>query len=117
MTRRTTDFAGTDVLGLASERAAAREPLVPSTVVEARGPASARVTAKTIFDGEEIEIVLRGRVRGGSARSTIAPVAIETLETENPQIVDVDLGSTAVQRNVSAGQRLDRRLFPRQQAS
>ena len=115
MTKRTADFAGKNVPSQASERAAAREPFVPSTVVEARGFASAYVGGKTAFDLEET--ALRGWIRGGAAGSTIALATIETLETKDQQIVEVDLDETAVGGNVNAGRQMDLRPLPREPAS
>jgi hypothetical protein len=115
MTKRTGDFAGKGVLSRASERAAAGEPFVPSTVVEARGFASASVSSKTTFDVEDA--VLRGWVRRGPAGSTIALATIEILETEGPQIVDVGPDKMAAGGNVNAGRRMDLRPFPHEPAS
>ena len=53
MTKRTGDFAGKDVPSRASERAAAGEPFVPGTVVDARGFASEYVGGTTVFDVED----------------------------------------------------------------
>jgi xanthine dehydrogenase accessory factor len=88
-TRRTLDFAGTEVLNVAAELMAAREPFALCIVVEARGSTSARVGAKAVFNSEGA--VMCGWVGGGCAESTIAHAVIESLETEIPQIVDVDL--------------------------
>lgn len=89
MTKRTTDFVGTDILTVTAELFAARTPFALSIVVEARGSTSARVGSKAIFDVEGA--VMYGWVGGGCAESTIAHAAIEALETEVPQVVDVDL--------------------------
>ncbi len=89
MTKGTADFAGTEVLSVTAELMAAREPFALSIVVEARGSTSARVGAKAVFNLEGA--VLCGWVGGGCAESTIAHAVIESLETEIPQIVDVDL--------------------------
>jgi hypothetical protein len=60
---------------------------------------------------------LRGWIRRGPAGSTIALATIETLETEDPQIVDVVLDQIAVGRNVNAGRQMDPRPFPHEPAS
>ncbi|WP_271599421.1 XdhC family protein [Bradyrhizobium sp. CCBAU 45384] len=89
MTRPTADFAGTDVLTVTSELMAAQRPFALGIVIEAKGSTSARVGAKAIFDGEGT--VICGWVGGGRAESTIAHAAIEVLESEIPQVVDLDL--------------------------
>jgi xanthine dehydrogenase accessory factor len=89
MTDRTADFAGTDVLTVTAELMAAREPFALGIVIEAKGSTSARLGAKAIFNADGA--VTCGWVGGGCADSTIAHAAIESLETEIPQVVDVDL--------------------------
>jgi xanthine dehydrogenase accessory factor len=89
MTHRTADFAGTDVLTVTAELIAAGEPFALGIVVEAKGSTSARLGAKAVFNAEGA--VMCGWVGGGCAESAIAHAAIESLETEIPQVVDVDL--------------------------
>ncbi|MGX4805466.1 XdhC family protein [Bradyrhizobium guangdongense] len=89
MTKPTADFAGTDFLTVTSELVAAKRPFALGIVIEAKGPALASVGAKAIFDGEGT--VMCGWFGGGCAESTIAHAAIEALESEIPQVVDVDL--------------------------
>jgi xanthine dehydrogenase accessory factor len=101
MTTRTTDFAGTDVLTVTAELLAARKPFALSIVVEARGSTSARVGAKAVFDVEGA--VMCGWVGGGCAESTIAHAAIEALETEIPQVVDVDLDDEVLGAGMPCG--------------
>jgi xanthine dehydrogenase accessory factor len=80
---------------------AAREPFALGIVVEARGSTSARVGAKTVFNVEGA--VMCGWVGGGCAESTIAHAAIESLETEIPQIVDVDLDDEVLGAGMPCG--------------
>jgi len=79
----------------------AREPFALGIVVEARGSTSARVGAKAVFNVEGA--VMCGWVGGGCAESTIAHAAIESLETEIPQIVDVDLDDEVLGAGMPCG--------------
>ena len=86
-TKRTVDFAGIDVPSVAAQLMTVREPFALSIVVEARGrrpPVSVPKPSST---------VKATRFAGVSAEgaSTIAHASIKSLETETPQIVDVDL--------------------------
>lgn len=101
MTRPTADFAGTDVLTVTSELMAAQRPFALGIVIEAKGFTSARVGAKAIFDGEGT--VICGWVGGGCAESTIAHAAIEVLESEIPQVVDVDLDDEVLGAGMPCG--------------
>ena len=101
MTNRAADFAGTDVLTVTAELIAAREPFALGIVVEARGSTSARVGAKAVFNVEGA--VMCGWVGGGCAESTIAHAAIESLETEIPQVVDVDLDDEVLGAGMPCG--------------
>ena len=101
MTNRTADFAGTDVLTVTAELVAARQPFALGIVIEARGSTSARVGAKAVFNVEGD--VISGWVGGGCAESTIAHAAIESLETEIPQIVDVDLDDEVLGAGMPCG--------------
>lgn len=100
-TKRAADFAGTEVLSVTAEMMAAREPFALSIVVEARGSTSARVGAKAVFNVEGA--VMCGWVGGGCAESTIAHAVIESLETEIPQIVDVDLDDDVLGAGMPCG--------------
>jgi len=100
-TNRVADFAGTDVLSVTAELIAAREPFALGLVIEARGSTSARVGAKAVFNVEGA--VMCGWVGGGCAESTIAHAAIESLETEIPQIVDVDLDDEVLGAGMPCG--------------
>lgn len=100
-TKRTADFEGTDVLSLTAELMSAREPFALGIVIEARGSTSARVGAKALFNSEGT--VMCGWVGGGCAESTIAHAVIESLETEAPQIVDVDLDDEVLGAGMPCG--------------
>ena len=101
MSNRIPDFAGKDVLSVAAGLAADRTPFALCIVVEAKGSTSARAGAKAVFDSEGT--VLCGWVGGGCAESTIAHAAIEALETETPQIVDVDLDDEVLGAGMPCG--------------
>ncbi len=87
--KRAVDFAGMDVPNVAAQLMTVREPFALNIVVEARVSTSACVSAKAVFDREGD--VICGCVGGGCVESTIAHASIKSLETETPQIVDVDL--------------------------
>jgi xanthine dehydrogenase accessory factor len=101
MTNRAADFTGTDVLTVTAELIAAGEPFALCIVVEARGSTSARLGAKAVFNAEGA--VMCGWVGGGCAESTIAHAAVESLETEIPQIVDVDLDDEVLGAGMPCG--------------
>jgi xanthine dehydrogenase accessory factor len=101
ITNRVADFAGIDVLSVTAELIAAREPFALAVVIEAGGSTSARVGAKAVFNVEGA--VICGWVGGGCAESTIAHAAIESLETEIPQIVDVDLDDEVLGAGMPCG--------------
>jgi xanthine dehydrogenase accessory factor len=101
MTNRTADFTGTDVLTVTAELITAGVPFALCIVVEARGSTSARLGAKAVFDAEGA--VMCGWVGGGCAESTIAHAAVESLETEIPQIVDVDLDDEVLGAGMPCG--------------
>jgi xanthine dehydrogenase accessory factor len=98
------DFTGTDVLRVAADLIAGRRPFVLGTVIEAQGSTSARAGAKAIFDTEGV--VVAGWVGGGCAESTIAHAAIECLESETPQVVDVDLDDEVLGAGMPCGGRM-----------
>jgi xanthine dehydrogenase accessory factor len=101
MTNRTAGFAGTDVLTVTAELMTAGEPFALCIVVEARGSTSARPGSKAVFNAEGA--VLCGWVGGGCAESTIAHAAVESLETETPQVVDVDLDDEVLGAGMPCG--------------
>ena len=99
--KRTVDFTGTDVLSATAQLMALREPFALGIVIEARGSTSARVGAKAVFNREGE--VICGWVGGGCAESTIAHAAVESVETETPQIVDVDLDDEVLGAGMPCG--------------
>ena len=101
MTNRAADFAGTDVLTVIAELIAAGEPFALGIVVEAKGSTSARPGARAVFNVEGA--VMCGWVGGGCAESTIAHAAIESLETEMPQVVDVNLDDEVLGAGMPCG--------------
>lgn len=104
MSERKADFSGTDVLSVASGLIAARRPFALSIVIEAQGSTSARAGAKALFDTEGS--VVAGWVGGGCAESTIAHAALECLQTETSQIVDVDLDDEVLGAGMPCGGRI-----------
>ncbi len=99
--KRPADFTGTDVLSAAAQLTALREPFALGIVIEARGSTSARVGAKAAFNREGD--VICGWVGGGCAESAIAHAAIESIETETPQIVDIDLDDEVLGAGMPCG--------------
>lgn len=95
------DFTATDVLSIAAGLVAARRPFALGIVVEARGSTSARAGAKAVFDPEGA--VMAGWVGGGCAESTIAHAAVECIEAEAPQMVDVDLDDEVLGAGMPCG--------------
>jgi xanthine dehydrogenase accessory factor len=101
MSERSADFTGTDILSMAAELIAARQPFVLSIVIEAKGSTSARAGAKAIFDAEGA--VIAGWVGGGCAESAVAHAAVESIETGTPQIVDIDLDDEVLGAGMPCG--------------
>ncbi|MCC6946168.1 MAG: XdhC family protein [Bradyrhizobiaceae bacterium] len=89
---------------MAAELIAAQRPFALAIVIEAHGSTSARAGAKAVFDAEGT--VLAGWAGGGCAESTIAHAAVECLETETPQIVDVDLDDEVLGAGMPCGGRM-----------
>jgi len=104
MSKSASHVSETDVLGIAAGLTAARRPFAFAIVVEAQGSTSARAGAKAVFDAKGN--VLAGWVGGGCAESTIAHATIECLETEAPQIVDVDLDDEVLGAGMPCGGRM-----------
>jgi len=104
MTKPATYFSETDVLQIAADLAAARQPFALVIVVEAQGSTSARAGAKAVLDAEGT--VLAGWVGGGCAEAIIAYAAIESLESETPQVVDVDLDDEVLGAGMPCGGRM-----------
>ncbi len=101
MSKDASHISGTDILGIAADLAAARRPFALALVIEANGSTSARAGAKAVFDIEGT--VLAGWVGGGCAESTIAHAAVECLETELPQVVNVDLDDEVLGAGMPCG--------------
>jgi xanthine dehydrogenase accessory factor len=90
-----------DPLALAVEMKARREPFAIATVIETRGSTSARLSAKAIFDREGG--VVSGWVGGGCAESTVAHAAIESIESGEPQTIDIDLDDEVLGAGMPCG--------------
>jgi xanthine dehydrogenase accessory factor len=78
-----------DILVLSAQLRTKREPFVLATVIEAEGSTSASVGGKAIFDPEGA--VITGWVGGACAESTVAHPAVECIESEQGQIIELDL--------------------------
>lgn len=101
MSKGTFRGSETDILSVAAGLTHARHPFALAIVIEAKGSTSARAGAKAVFDVEGN--VLAGWVGGGCAESTIAHAAVECLETETPQVVDVDLDDEVLGAGMPCG--------------
>ena len=104
MSVRPADFTGTDILQLATERAAAGRGFALGAVVEAQGSSAGRTGAKALFDVEGE--VIAGWVGGGCAESTVAHAAVEACATGVPQLVEVDLDSEVLGAGMPCGGRM-----------
>lgn len=101
MNTRASHDSETDIPRIAADLTAARRPFALAIVIEAKGSTSARAGAKAVFDSEGT--VIAGWVGGGCAESTIAHAAIECLESETPQIVEVDLDDEVLGAGMPCG--------------
>ena len=90
-----------NILGLAAQLQADKQPFAMATVIETEGSTSARTGAKAIFDREGA--VLAGWVGGGCAKSTVAHAAVEALQTGETQIVDLDLNDEVLGTGMPCG--------------
>jgi len=93
--------ADADVLAVASQLQAKRQPFALATVIETEGSTSARTSAKAIFDAEGG--VVLGWVGGGCAQSTVAHAALESLRTQSSQIVELDLNDEVLGTGMPCG--------------
>jgi xanthine dehydrogenase accessory factor len=93
--------ADDDVLAVASQLQAKKQPFALATVIETEGSTSARTSAKAIFDAEGG--VVLGWVGGGCAQSTVAHAALESLRTSASQIVELDLNDEVLGTGMPCG--------------
>jgi xanthine dehydrogenase accessory factor len=93
--------ADDDVLAVASQLQAKKQPFALATVIETEGSTSARTSAKAIFDAEGG--VVLGWVGGGCAQSTVAHAALESLRTNASQIVELDLNDEVLGTGMPCG--------------
>lgn len=98
------DFPGANVVRVAADLVAARQPFALAIVVDATGSTSARTGDKAIFDTQGA--VLSGWVGGGCAESTIGHAVIESLADATPRIVDVDLDDEVLGAGMPCGGRM-----------
>lgn len=103
MSVRPADFTGTDILQLATERAAAGRGFALGAVVEAQGSSAGRTGAKALFDVEGE--VIAGWVGGGCVESTVAHAAVEACASGTPQLVEVDFDSEVLGAGTPCGGR------------
>lgn len=104
MSRSDSHVFATDVLKVAADLAAAGRAFVLAVVTEAQGSTSARPGAKAIIDSEGT--VVTGWVGGGCAESAVAHAAIECLETQTPQIIEIDLDDEVLGAGMPCGGRM-----------
>src|SRR5215218_1367599 len=90
-----------DILVLAAQLRAKREPFVLATVIEAEGSTSAKLGAKAIFDPEGA--VIAGWVGGGCAESTVAHAAVECIESQEGQVIELDLNDEVLGTGMPCG--------------
>ncbi len=101
MSIETTPASDNDILGTALRLQAARRAFAMATVIETQGSTSARLSAKAIFDRDGA--VISGWVGGGCAESTVAHAAIEAIENDAPQIIDIDLDDEVLGAGMPCG--------------
>lgn len=101
MSIETTPASDSDILSMAMRLQAERRAFVMATVIETQGSTSARPSAKAIFDRDGA--VISGWVGGGCAESTVAHAAIEAIENDAPQIVDIDLDDEVLGAGMPCG--------------
>ena len=91
----------TEVYSFAAELTARRRPFAVATVIATEGSASASVGSKAIIDDEGT--ILAGWVGGGCAQSTVAHAAIDSMETGDGQVVDLDLNDEVLGTGMPCG--------------
>lgn len=90
-----------DIFALAVRLRTNRQAFALATVVAAEGSTSAVPGAKAIFDREGA--VLAGWVGGGCADATVAHAAIESIERERGEIVELDLNDDVLGTGMPCG--------------
>lgn len=98
------DFPEANVVRVAADLLAARQPFALTIVIEATGSTSAHPGDKAIFDTEGT--ILSGWIGGGCAESTIAHTVVESLADATPRIVDVDLDDDVLGAGMPCGGRM-----------
>ena len=78
-----------DILNLLLQLRHTRTPHALATVVEVLGSSSAKISAKAVID--PVGHVLAGWVGGGCAKSMVAEMALQCLQTGDSQMIDIDL--------------------------
>lgn len=98
------DFPEANVVRVAADLLAARQPFALTIVIEATGSTSAHPGDKAVFDTEGT--ILSGWIGGGCAESTIAHAVVESLADATPRIVDVDLDDDVLGAGMPCGGRM-----------
>jgi xanthine dehydrogenase accessory factor len=98
------DFPGANVVRVAADLLAARQPFALTIVIEATGSTSAHPGDKAVFDTEGT--ILSGWVGGGCAESTIAHAVLESIADAMPRIVDVNLDDEVLGAGMPCGGRM-----------
>jgi xanthine dehydrogenase accessory factor len=97
----TASIASRDVLDTMIALRERREPFAVATVVETQGSVSAKTTSKAVIsrDGR----VAAGWVGGGCAEGTVCHAALDSLESGEATIVDLDLNDEVLGTGMPCG--------------
>jgi xanthine dehydrogenase accessory factor len=90
-----------DILAIIAGLQARRKPFALATVIATEGSASAIAGSKAVFDSKGG--IIAGWVGGGCAQSTVAHAAIETIESAQTQIVELDLNDEVLGTGMPCG--------------
>jgi xanthine dehydrogenase accessory factor len=90
-----------DALSCAADLVGHRKPFALATVIATDGSVSAAVGSKAVIDEEGT--ILVGWVGGGCAQSTVAQAAIDSLESGEGQLVDLDLNDEVLGTGMPCG--------------
>lgn len=90
-----------DIFSIAADMQSRRQPFALATVFATEGSASAITGSKAVFDAKGG--IIAGWVGGGCAQSTVAHAAIETIESTQAQIVELDLNDEVLGTGMPCG--------------
>ncbi len=97
----TASIASGDVLDTMIALRNRREPFAVATVVETQGSVSAKTSSKAVISGDGR--VAAGWVGGGCAEGTVCHVALDSLESGEATIVDLDLNDEVLGTGMPCG--------------